>query len=209
MFARISFESSYGYSEDAPNIVSLEILKQLEDDFGELIEVEKIVKYLEGDSKGSKTEYSRYSHKLEGEEDKDRDRELVKYTGEYKLRSNKEYLVKLDTFLGKYPRLKVTIKGVPKIAEDRSPSIAADRLIKKIEGLENRFDEKVEFNDKCEVHVPNLGLLNVNEVTYVEDCCTNELQTHLEKGWRIVAACPQPDQRRPDYVLGINTERNL
>lgn len=24
----------------------------------------------------------------------------------------------------------------------------------------------------------------------------------LDAGWRILAVCPQPDQRRPDYILG-------
>lgn len=58
------------------------------------------------------------------------------------------------------------------------------------------------YNKKVEVHVPGLGLLNINEVRVEEDCCTDNLQGLLEGGWRIIAACPQPDQRRPDYVLG-------
>lgn len=31
---------------------------------------------------------------------------------------------------------------------------------------------------------------------------TDVLQEQIAKGWRIIAACPQPDQRRPDYILG-------
>lgn len=211
MFARISFESRYGYSEDMPNVLNLETLKELERDFGETIKTERLVEYLEGNKKGETAEYSSYSHKLADEEDSDNDidKELVMYLDKYKLQDDKEYLVRLDTFLEKYPYLKVTIKGVPKIAEECSPAVAIGKLIKKIEDFENRFDEKVEFNDKCEVHVPNLGLLNVNEVTYIEDCCTNVLQGYLEKGWRIIAACPQPAQRRPDYILGISVEKNL
>lgn len=58
------------------------------------------------------------------------------------------------------------------------------------------------FNAKCDVHVPGLGLLVLNEVLVLEDCCTEELQRTLDDGWRIVAACPQPNSRRPDYVVG-------
>ncbi len=58
------------------------------------------------------------------------------------------------------------------------------------------------FNAKCDVHVPGLGLLALNQVKLLENTCTDELQALLDEGWRVVAACPQPDQRRPDYVLG-------
>ena len=36
----------------------------------------------------------------------------------------------------------------------------------------------------------------------LSDACTDELQGALRDGWRIIAVCPQPSQRRPDYVLG-------
>lgn len=52
------------------------------------------------------------------------------------------------------------------------------------------------------VHIPNVGLLSVTEVTWLEDCCTEKLQEHLDKGWRILAVCPPNCQRRPDYILG-------
>jgi hypothetical protein len=58
------------------------------------------------------------------------------------------------------------------------------------------------YNEKVSVHVPGLGLLLIDEVEVLYDCCTTKLQDHLEKGWRIIAACPQPDQRRPDYIIG-------
>ena len=57
-------------------------------------------------------------------------------------------------------------------------------------------------NQKCSVAVPGLGLLLIDEVRLEEDCCTDTLSRLLEGGWRIVAVCVQPDQRRPDYVLG-------
>lgn len=59
-----------------------------------------------------------------------------------------------------------------------------------------------DYNAKVHVHVPGFGLLMLNEVDMEYDCCTDVLQDRLNKGWRIIAACPQPDKRRPDYILG-------
>lgn len=58
------------------------------------------------------------------------------------------------------------------------------------------------FNEK--VVVPNMDsfISKINQTMLLEDCCTDYLQQHLSKGWRIIAICPQPNQRRPDYVLG-------
>lgn len=58
------------------------------------------------------------------------------------------------------------------------------------------------FNQKVNVTVPGLGLLLLDEVTCLTDLCSDALNDQLKQGWRIVAVCPQPDQRRPDYVLG-------
>lgn len=52
------------------------------------------------------------------------------------------------------------------------------------------------------VHVPNIGLLAIDEVLLIEDACTDNLQSHLDEGWRILAVCPPNCQRRPDYILG-------
>lgn len=57
-------------------------------------------------------------------------------------------------------------------------------------------------NERCSVAVAGLGLLTITEVEAHEDLCTHELQKRLDDGWRIVAVCVQPDQRRPDYILG-------
>jgi hypothetical protein len=62
--------------------------------------------------------------------------------------------------------------------------------------------ENQSFNSRCSVHVPGLGLLLIDEVMVRTDYCTEKLQEDLEDGWRVLAICPQPDQRRPDYVLG-------
>lgn len=61
-------------------------------------------------------------------------------------------------------------------------------------------------NSKCNVAVAGLGLLTVNEVELHCDLCTDALQAALDKGWRILAVCVQPDQRRPDYILGRTTK---
>lgn len=53
-------------------------------------------------------------------------------------------------------------------------------------------------------HLPNLGLLDVRYVTWLEDACTENLQTHLDAGWKIIAVCPPNGARRPDYILGSN-----
>lgn len=57
-------------------------------------------------------------------------------------------------------------------------------------------------NERCHVAVAGLGLLTIDEVRIENDCCTDFLNKCLSEGWRIVAVCVQPDQRRPDYVLG-------
>lgn len=53
-----------------------------------------------------------------------------------------------------------------------------------------------------QISLANVGLLEVNEVTYEEDCCTDKLQDMLDAKWRILCVCPPKDSRRPTYVLG-------
>lgn len=71
----------------------------------------------------------------------------------------------------------------------------------KITELLSRTDS-FNFNDKCEVHMPGQALSLYNETVLMENACTDALQANLNDGWRIICACPQPDQRRPDYILG-------
>ena len=59
-----------------------------------------------------------------------------------------------------------------------------------------------DFNQVVNVHTPGNALSLFNEVMLAEDMCTDGLQTQMSEGWRIIAVCPQPDQRRPDYILG-------
>lgn len=65
------------------------------------------------------------------------------------------------------------------------------------------------YNTRCDVHMPGQALSTYNEVQLLEDSCTDVLQAQMAAGWRLIAACPQPDQRRPDYILGrFNPEYN-
>lgn len=58
------------------------------------------------------------------------------------------------------------------------------------------------------VHIPNIGLLLIDEVQVLDDACTDNLQIELDRGWRILCVCPPNGQRRPDYVLGRAKERD-
>lgn len=58
------------------------------------------------------------------------------------------------------------------------------------------------YNNRCEVHMPGNLMATYNEVLLLEDGCSDALQEELNRGWRLISACPQPDSRRPDYVLG-------
>lgn len=64
------------------------------------------------------------------------------------------------------------------------------------------------IKNSVHVHIPNIGLLMIDEVMVLEDSCTDYLQNKLDDGWRIIAVCPPNGVRRPDYVLGRkrNTE---
>lgn len=65
------------------------------------------------------------------------------------------------------------------------------------------------YNNHCEVHIPGFALSTYNDTLLLEDSCTDVLQDALDKGWRIIACCPQA-QRRPDYILGrFNPDTSL
>lgn len=79
---------------------------------------------------------------------------------------------------------------------------AAEKILNKLAEIDTKTFPEQTYNERCEVHVPGIGLLAINRTMLLEDICTDELNTALANGWRIIAACPQPDQRRPDYILG-------
>jgi hypothetical protein len=45
-------------------------------------------------------------------------------------------------------------------------------------------------------------LSRIKELKAIEDACSDLITQHLRVGWCIVSVMPQPDQRRPDYILG-------
>lgn len=53
-----------------------------------------------------------------------------------------------------------------------------------------------------QISVANVGLMQIQRAEVLEDCCTDELQCWLDRGWRILAVCPPNDARRPSYVMG-------
>ncbi len=65
------------------------------------------------------------------------------------------------------------------------------------------------FNQKVKVSVPDIGLMKIKHVTVFSDYCTEQVQKEIDRGWCILAICPQPDQRRPDYIMGRVTDPNL
>lgn len=77
------------------------------------------------------------------------------------------------------------------------------RLINMIERMSgNPYTKENQFNERVNVHISDVGLMRINEVKVLSNECTEDLQTWLDDGWHIIAVCPQPDQRRPDYIMG-------
>ena len=78
----------------------------------------------------------------------------------------------------------------------------ADRLERA--GLDRHSETVKALAAGCaaQIHVPDFGLLLIDEVDVLTDCCTDDLRGRLDQGWRILAVCPPNAQRRPDYVIG-------
>jgi hypothetical protein len=101
-----------------------------------------------------------------------------------------------------------------KVEVKTSVDLSGDRMMRAVETLEVLTEKLAKFsnglpevqgamyNERVEVHTPGMGLMLFNRVMLLQDACSDALQSEMDNGWRIVAACPQPDQRRPDYILG-------
>lgn len=112
--------------------------------------------------------------------------------------------------------LELVVGGVKHKVEDTttitvSVDTGADKsemFFQKTMDIMERYQKQLErlsentFNEKVKVHTGGLALAEYNQTMVKYDCCTDELQSTLAEGWRIMAVCVQPDQRRPDYVLG-------
>lgn len=73
----------------------------------------------------------------------------------------------------------------------------------KLVAIDAPFDRyPQQYSRDLGAHVPSEALLRVRETMVLDNCCTEVLDGKLEEGWRLLAVCPQPDQRRPDYVIG-------
>lgn len=100
----------------------------------------------------------------------------------------------------------VSVKSSAAVAEDGLEGIIErfEKVVKKMEALDIPVEQVGAdhvLNERCDVHVPGNILISYNDTMLLEDSCTDNLQSYLNSGWRIVAVCPQA-QRRPDYILG-------
>lgn len=199
MFARISF--------DDKQYVTNEEFQEVEVFLSDIIEYEKLYVKVDGENDDDPTEFYSWKYTLDPLElDKDKDKILVRETNKVKLKTTKEYITSLDAFLNKFPAIKIKVRGIHQGSSEVNlfSNVISQMLTieNKLENALKSFDQSVEFNQKCDVHVSNLGLLHINQLGYAVDKCTEELQDILNKGWRLIACCVQPDQRRPDYILG-------
>ena len=97
------------------------------------------------------------------------------------------------------------IEDAAKFGQFKVEQILPDRIKHKLTASTiGDFEQRntTVINEKCNVSVGGLGLLIIDSVKVANDYCTEALQKDLNDGWRIVAICVQPDQRRPDYILG-------
>lgn len=96
-----------------------------------------------------------------------------------------------------------TIKQIIEVAaKAQVQAIDINKLANSISNmLLGEVKEKL-FNQKLEIHQPNMPLFTYNDFKSVSDFCTESLQNEINDGYRVVAVLPQPDQRRPDYILG-------
>ena len=98
---------------------------------------------------------------------------------------------------------------IEKCIKSEEPTVQnIQSLLNKIEEKTQQIDKTIDimrqqtFNQKCDVHVGGGMIATYNDLMLKEDSCTDVLQAELNNGWRIIAVCVQPNQRRPDYVLG-------
>ena len=100
----------------------------------------------------------------------------------------------------------VTVKSSAPVSGDSFEGVLArfQEIVSKMESLDiptQAATAEHVYNERCDVHVPGNMLISYNETLLLEDSCTDNLQSYLNSGWRIVAVCPQA-QRRPDYIMG-------
>jgi hypothetical protein len=133
------------------------------------------------------------------------------------------FVCDLHLFMHDFPHQKFQVNGTREIVVEPSNvdalklhQHAMDEMLKaqeiRLNSMMNTFIKMSQditknlsvdtLNQKCDVHIGGGLLMTVNETLLMEDACTDELQTQLNSGWRILAVNVQNDCRRPDYVLG-------
>ena len=115
------------------------------------------------------------------------------------------HLVDLETFAVKCKH-KFFITKSTKQTSASIDSIQAllGQIEQKTEAINTTLEafESSTFNQKVNVHVGGGLIVTYNDIMLMEDSCTDDLQSKLNDGWRVISVCVQADQRRPDYVLG-------
>lgn len=129
---------------------------------------------------------------------------------------HESFLCDIGSFTKELPDVKVKIIGTQEVDIDLDESTTfkyqietyqknldrmMDSFIKASSDIANNMRVET-LNQHCNVHVGGGMLMTVNETMLLEDSCTDELQSQLNSGWRILAVNVQNDCRRPDYVLG-------
>lgn len=79
-------------------------------------------------------------------------------------------------------------------------SVGVEVTMSRVRGL--RSNDPDIHKTIYQISVANIGLMQIQRVEVLEDCCTDALQSELDRGWRILAVCPPNDARRPSYVVG-------
>jgi len=212
MLARITFSETS---------VSKEKLDELSKIVGESIDSEQRVQVFEDGEWSKPQQFYSWSATLDEAiaNDPEKDKKLARYCDSYLIKSGNEYIADPQVLMTVYPEIKFSMRGLPMTSEKAIDmrvaafTDIADKLKSQFDEMQSvmrKFDKSVEFNQKCEVHVPNFGMLNINQVGFKTDVCTQDLQGLMNQGWRILAVCPQPDQRRPDYIMGrYNPENDI
>jgi hypothetical protein len=194
MLIRLTFASDQKLSK--------KYIDELSKDLGDIVECTQLCK----NQKGEITKFWEYSYTADPNDNeiKEGKKSLVELIDLYSLDTVKEYIADSDVVFVKHPELKFIVRGAPPVAVQDYSSVIKEivAIQEKFQKALESFDSQVEFNQKCDVHISNLGLLHINQLGYAVDYCTVSLQTALNQGWRIIACCVQPDGRRPDYVLG-------
>lgn len=85
---------------------------------------------------------------------------------------------------------------------EATPSMMLTKMKGNYHGIEEPTPADIALGRVVILALPDIGLLTIDEVTWLDDACTEELQRKLDEGWRILAVCPPNAQQRPDYTLG-------